>query len=107
MRSRYSAYALQLVDYVVETTHPNQRPQGRGLAAWKQSILLFATKTRFVGLEILEDSLLGDEAFVTFIAQLREQERDASFKERSRFQRLEGRWFYLDGQITSLPQPSG
>jgi SEC-C motif-containing protein len=90
MRSRYAAYAKGLVDYVVQTGDPPQDPEG---------VRLFCAHTRFVGLRITEhvDSEHGP-GFVTFAATLVQDGQDASFSERSRFEKRDGRWVYVDGE---------
>ncbi len=92
MRSRYSAYALGLVDYIIATTHPQNPNYQQDKQKWRREILAFSQGTRFLGLEILEAK--GDT--VTFRAIL---EGGASFTEKSRFQQVEESWFYLSGHI--------
>ncbi|MBS0621088.1 MAG: zinc chelation protein SecC [Verrucomicrobia bacterium] len=86
MRSRYSAYALSLSDYIIDTELPSKSS--------REEILSFSKSTQFEGLEILEFIDGESQAFVTFIARLTRQGRDASFKERSAFTRISGRWYY-------------
>lgn len=78
MRSRYSAYALNLSDYIIQTTHPSLREP---LPYWKESILEFSKNTSFEGLEILEHT----PTTVTFKAKLSQQGHDISFTEKSTF----------------------
>jgi len=92
MRSRYSAYALGKVDYIMATTHPDN-PQFRAdRAVWRAQIQQFSDRTRFVGLQILAAE--GD--IVTFHAILFEDESDISYTERSLFKQKDGRWLYVD-----------
>lgn len=99
MRSRYSAYALGLVDYIIETTHPDYGAYERDKKKWKDAIVLFSKNTKFQALEIVEVNEGELQAFVTFKADLRQLGKDASFTERSRFFKANGRWLYADGQI--------
>ena len=39
MRSRYSAYALHLADYIMQTTHPHNRAYLSDKERWKKEIL--------------------------------------------------------------------
>ncbi len=96
MRSRYSAYALNNVDYIVRTTHP-RNPALSHLSAWKQEILNFSLNTDFLDLEILDSKEQKDHATVVFIAHLEQNGRDATFTERSYFSKVDGRWFYVNG----------
>lgn len=46
----------------------------------------------------------GDErATVTFVAHIGHGARDASFKEKSEFAKVGGRWLYLDGEVSHEP----
>ena len=103
MRSRYSAYALGLADYIIATTHPDceqVRPTER---AWREEILLFARGTSFDGLRLLESGALGeDKAWVIFRATLDQGGQDASFTERSGFVRDRDRgWLYASAEELS------
>ena len=97
MRSRYAAYALGLVEYLMQTTHPDS--PHRGGEGWAEELRVFCEGTRFDGLEILATSEAdGDQGTVTFTATLRQGERDVRFTERSTFLRVEGQWLYVDGE---------
>lgn len=86
MRSRYSAYALQDVNYVLATCHPDKRPTDLDLN----------DGIRYTGLKIHEAS--GNE--VDFTASMKTPDGQVHrFRERSCFERLNGRWVYLDGTV--------
>jgi len=97
MRSRYSGYALNLADYIMETTHPDNPHYQTDKAAWKKSLQQYNKLTLFDGLTIIEFTDGDLEAFVTFHAQTRQRGRDTSFTERSRFLKVNGRWLYHSG----------
>jgi SEC-C motif-containing protein len=90
MRSRYAAYALGLVDYVLVTTAPDG-PQAN---PDRRDVEDFAARTTFAGLEVLGAGSEGDGGWVQFRAILTQGGRDASFVEKSAFVRREGRWLY-------------
>lgn len=92
MRSRYSAYALNLSDYIIKTSHPDYIRE-------KKEIEAFAKSTRFIGLEILDFSEKDEEAQVVFKAILKQKGKDASFTECSLFKKINGRWVYLRGIV--------
>ena len=96
MRSRFSAYALGLVDHQVATTHPEGRDPDPDRQ--RASIETFCQSTRFVALEVYAASADGDRGEVSFWARLEQGGRDASFGERSVFERVDGRWLYRWGQ---------
>lgn len=97
MRSRYSAYALGLVDYIVKTTHPQNPEAAKPLLQRRKEIEEFCQQTRFVGLEILEST----ENTVTFNVILFQRGREFSFKEKSDFEKVAGQWLYLSGELSS------
>lgn len=100
MRSRYSGYALQKADYIIATTHPKNRSYTFDLKKWKQDILLFCQNTQFEKLEILSFEDGKENASVTFVAHLTQQGRDATLKECSLFEKIEGRWLYKEGKVS-------
>lgn len=104
MRSRYAAYALGLVDYVMGTTDPEGDHWQADEAAWAAGIQAFSTGTRFRALEVLGSGTDGDTGWVHFVAGLEQAGRDASFAERSTFRRVEGRWLYRSG-VPVAPEP--
>ncbi|MCF2706639.1 YchJ family protein [Arcanobacterium haemolyticum] len=86
MRSRYSAFALGLTEYVARTWYPVYRPadlSDEGLS-WRR-------------LEILDARETGDHAFVEFRAHWRDGETRGVLHERSSFVREGGRWYYTLG----------
>lgn len=104
MRSRFSAYASGLVDYIIETTVPASPGWETDRSAWRQSLTNYCESNNFRALTIHEAEPPGapdpDEAEVHFSAEIRSHRgEDRSFTERSRFVRLGGRWVYHSGQM--------
>ena len=95
MRSRYSAYSLSFVDYILKTTHPNNPDYTDETALWKENILDFCDNTQFLGLNIGEFIDAETVAYVTFNAIL----DSGSLKEKSRFLKENGRWLYESGSF--------
>ena len=96
MRSRYAAYALANVRYVLQTEQPNPPRNAKEQANHRRSLKQFCQSTQFLGLEILEEARLDDkQATVTFHATLLQNGQDASFTERSLFVLRNGRWVYV------------
>ncbi len=98
MRSRYSAYALGQVDYIIETTHPKNRQYKSDFKSWRHELLAFCTQTHFQNLEILDFIDGQNKAYVSFFARLQQHGRDASFKEKSYFEKVNGKWMYRSGK---------
>jgi SEC-C motif-containing protein len=89
MRSRYSAYVLELPDYLRETWHPSTR-----LA----EPLRFGEGVRWLGLELRRHEQQDEmHATVEFVARSKLGGRAMRLHESSRFVHEEGRWFYVDG----------
>lgn len=99
MRSRYSAYALHLADYIMETTHPSNSVFSPDKEAWRKEILNFTHYTEFDNLKILDYFSDGKSAFVTFVAFLKQGNHNTSFTEKSNFVYMSGKWLYVSGVI--------
>ncbi len=88
MRSRYSAFVLERVDYLLATWHSSTRPAS----------LDFDSGAKWLGLEVREHKITGaDTAEVEFVGRYRLEGRAVRLHERSRFVCEDGRWFYVDG----------
>ena len=90
MRSRYSAYALGRVDHVLRTQTP---------APPREQVEAFARSTRFRRLVVEA----AEGSTVTFTATLEQGGQDASFRERSSFEQVDGAWLYTTGERLPLP----
>ena len=91
MRSRYSAYALQRHDYLLQTWHPTTRPS---------ELDIEADGTKWLGLAVKRHQQQDDShATVEFVARYRIAGRGHRLHELSRFVREDGRWYYLDGDM--------
>ena len=97
MRSRYSAYAFGLADYIIKTTHPDNSDFTPETKQWKEEILQFSQGTEFLGLKVTHFTDGKKEAFVTFEASL----SSGLLKEKSRFLKENDRWLYVDGEFTA------
>ena len=99
MRSRYTAYAIGLAEYIVQTTDPTGDQWEADRDNWLDDIRVFSKTTRFEGLTILDTEMVSEtEGFVSFRATLEQDGTDASFGEKSRFLKGEQGWLYVDGR---------
>ena len=90
MRSRYSAFVLGKVPYLLATWHASTRPASLVLEAGAQ----------WLGLEIRQHRCTAqDRAEVEFVARFRVAGRAVRQCELSRFTREAGQWFYVDGDV--------
>jgi SEC-C motif-containing protein len=92
MRSRYSAYALRIPEYLLATWHPSTRPASLSLDP----------QVQWVGLEILgrtRGGILDSEGTVEFRATYRSDGMRMHQHENSTFIRENKVWFYVDGVV--------
>ncbi|KQT37821.1 YchJ family protein [Methylophilus sp. Leaf414] len=92
MRSRYSAYALKLPEYILHTWHQDTQPKS-------------LTQEDLGGIKWLKLQVLSheqpdaDTAFVKFVATFQSaKQKKEQLTEYSRFSRESGQWLYIDGQ---------
>lgn len=90
MRSRYAAYCVSNVDYLIATTHSLTRKHHD-----KDETLTFASQNHWVRLEILNAS----ETIVEFKAYyLNSSLSPQVHHEKSTFKKEGESWFYVDGE---------
>ncbi|WP_149185079.1 YchJ family protein [Streptomyces sp. TRM49041] len=90
MRSRYSAFVVRDEPYLLRTWSPATRPRAVDLDPG----------TRWTGLEILDTTdgtLFHTTGTVTFAAHYTHGGEPGTLRERSRFEKTDGRWVYVDG----------
>lgn len=93
MRSRYAAYTLLREDYLLSTWHPSTRPTSLGLAD--------DVPAKWIGLEVKRHEQQDtDHAIVEFVARYKVNGRAHRLHEVSRFVREDGRWLYVDGDVS-------
>lgn len=91
MRSRYSAFVLDQRDYLLASWHPLTRPAS--LDASEPGL-------RWLGLEVKRHQQQdAHHASVAFVARSKLGGRAFRLVETSRFEKLDGVWLYLDGQL--------
>ena len=93
MRSRYTAFCRDEMDYLQGTMVEEHRPEFNvpDVRRWNRDIT-------WQNLEILETSADGDSGTVRFRASFRHKGGTQTLTENSRFLRRDGRWYYLDGE---------
>lgn len=106
MRSRYTAYALNIPDYIVSTTHLASPQYSANQFNWKRSISQFSQNSCFQKLEILDFKEKATVATVTFTAYLSQGAHDATFTERSYFEKIGSKWLYRSGRLAQGHAPN-
>lgn len=92
MRSRYTAYATGNAEYLLATWHPGTRP----------AHIDFEPGCKWIGLTVHAHRRVDDDhAEVAFVARYRIGGRAHRLTEDSRFERIDGRWYYLDGRVAA------
>lgn len=104
MRSRYSAYCLKNIDYLIQTHHPTGRKSNS-----RRQITATVNSVTWLGLTVVATQAGQPEdqaGVVEFVAAYQEGLQVAQLHERSRFCREQGRWFYLDGEMLPPLKPN-
>ena len=103
MRSRYCAFVKGNVDYIIETTLPNQQK-----LLSKQALIDWAKSVQWQGLTILEfkEKLTKNKSKVHFEALFKNEEGDQVHNEMSLFVSLAGRWYFVDPTVELPSQKS-
>ncbi|WP_319530139.1 YchJ family metal-binding protein [uncultured Cohaesibacter sp.] len=94
MRSRYSAFALQRIDYLRETLWPKYQAGFDAFATAR-----WASENRWVGLQILaveEGEAKDRRGTVLFEARYLAAGTLHTHREKSLFKKSKGRWYYLE-----------
>lgn len=91
MRSRYSAFVLDLTDYLRATWHPQTRPD---------TVAPNEAGLRWLGLDVKRHAVQDDtHATVEFVARSKLGGRAYRLHEISRFECIDGVWLYKDGDL--------
>lgn len=95
MRARYSAYATGEIDFIMQTHLDREgEPQNReALESWSR-------ESEWLGLEVVSTQKGGAEdreGQVEFKAHYRIEGREQVHHERAEFERIKGKWFFVDG----------
>ena len=97
MRSRYTAYAKNEVNYILTSTHPEKRKQcdEKAIRTWSQNSV-------WNGLEILgknKGEEQDSEGTVEFIAHFIENRIKQNLHENALFKKVDNQWYYIDSEV--------
>ncbi|MCQ2388989.1 MAG: YchJ family protein [Kiritimatiellae bacterium] len=97
MRARYSAYAVEEIGFLKTSGGSDVQAEFD-----EKSSLEWARSAKWNGLEILATEKGGvgdDEGVVEFVAHYAAQGKDVAHHERAFFQKIDGEWKFIDGEI--------
>ncbi len=94
MRARYSAYVVGDEAFLLATWHPTTRPES----------VSFSDDVVWDGLDVVEarGGALDTTGTVEFRARFRRGLAPLELHERSAFERIDGRWLYVQGTDPDL-----
>lgn len=99
MRSRYSAFVMGEIDYLKQSIHPDHRADFD-----PDAVRDWAKNSEWLGLKIINCSG-GDkddnEGTVEFMALFREKGNTYQHHEIGQFSRMNGVWYYVDGEVVT------
>jgi len=97
MRSRYSAYVKNKIDYIA-ATHSEKTKDNLSIEETRK----WAEESKWLGLQIVsttKGSETDNTGIVEFIAQYEQNGTKYSHHEVSQFQKTDGKWYYKDGKL--------
>ena len=98
MRSRYSAYVVIAIDYLLHTTHPSTRKSHD-----RENIKNWAEQSTWQKLEVLstaDGNIKDKKGTVEFKAYYLDSDSQPHVHhEHSRFIKELGKWFFVDGKV--------
>ena len=97
MCSRYSAFCLKLIDYLVDTLHPKERSPDLHKVL-EETI----EQTTWLGLKVLQHISGNDKSTVEFVAYFKADSSPnaiGQMHELSHFVKQDNRWFYVNGDL--------
>lgn len=99
MKSRYSAYVLKDVKYIIKTTDINNPDYTPEFDVWANDLTHFCNQSQFNKLEIIEVINGNEESYVKFYVNVLIQGNDQSFTEKSKFVKRKGIWYYHSAEF--------
>jgi len=95
MRSRYTAFTKGNLGYI-EATMKERALQLYNRAAAEQSL----KNTFWIRLDVLEKKEEGKKGMVLFAVTFKHEGIEKTYKERSFFKKISGKWMYVEGEVS-------
>ena len=105
MRARYTAYAIDNVDFLFASSGDAIRAEFDAAGAHK-----WARNSVWTGMEVLDvqgGGIDDNEGTVEFVAHYTVKHQPFSHHERSLFKRVEGEWRFIDGELITPENQKG
>ena len=99
MKSRYSAYALSEINYLIKTTHPKNPAYQKDLKTWQCELANYCRTIQCLGLTILNHTPGVTNSTVTFQAHLSQNGHLFTLTETSTFIKQDQHWLYYSGEV--------
>jgi SEC-C motif-containing protein len=99
MRARYAAFATGAIEFIVASTHSRTRQEVNipDITEWSQ-------KSIWHGLQIIDTKIATDnQAYVSFEAQFTQSGKEQRHREKSLFERENGKWRFVTGEELKNP----
>ncbi|MBF5059823.1 YchJ family protein [Candidatus Neptunochlamydia vexilliferae] len=94
MRSRYTAYHQNNLDYIEKTMQGEPTRLFKRAEAEGQN-----QETEWLTLTVYSSEEKGNRGTVSFLASFRYQGKAHGMQETSLFEKIEGKWYYTDRQV--------
>lgn len=115
LRSRYCAYHGKLPEYIADTTHPNSTEWNGTRTVYLGQVKQTQKRYDYQDLQILksEGGSSPLEHFINFKLTFKDRivkDKDSepiSRTERSRFLKLDGKWYFMDSELPEVQQGGG
>lgn len=99
MRARYSAFVTHAIDFIVSSTHTRTRKE-----IDLDFVRQWSETSTWRGLEIFETKVVNeDKTLISFEAQFTQNGEDHHHREKSVFEREDGRWRFVTGDELKNP----
>jgi|GEM_PF-2499307 len=99
VRARWSAYALKLPDFIIETTHPDNESYDSNVTRWRLQVEAYCLRNVFYELNIVsaEDDKVSYKADI-----LAYMSQPITMSEDSVFAQVDGEWKFLCGEVETV-----
>lgn len=102
IRARYSAYSLQLVDFLLHTTHPCSKLFTKPIKKIKEDIVSFSKSYSFTSVSVNTVKYENKCSAAEYTITLESSEKVTTYNEVGLFDKVNDRWLYRDTSYASM-----